>query len=109
MHSKILLLLQTSLTIVVLNLVQEANALQMFGCRHRQGKYISNGLMKAGVGSVTEGHGLVFVLQEILNVAHLVVHGDQVIHCDNSALLDPGEATKEIIRANYENVSKTNS
>lgn len=50
--------------------------------------------MEARVGSVTEGHRLVLVLQKILDVAHLMVHCDQVIHSHNSALFDPGDTIK---------------
>lgn len=88
-----------SLTVVGLNFVQEIDALQMFGCGHRQGEYIANGLVEARVGSIAEGHWLVFVLQEVLDMAHLMVHRDQVIHSHNSALLDPGDTNKAIIMA----------
>lgn len=78
-------------TRVVFHFLQEADAVEMFGCGHRQGQYITNGLVEARVGSVTEGHGLVFVLQKILHVAHLMVDCDQVIHGHNRALFDPGD------------------
>lgn len=83
-----------SLTVVVVNFVQEADALQMLGCGHRQGQYIANGLMEARVSSITEGHRLVFVLQEVLNMAHLMMYRDQVIHSDNSALFYPEDTNK---------------
>lgn len=76
---------------VVLNFVQEANAVQMLGCGHRKSKDITDGLVESRVSSVTEGHGLIFVLQEVLDVAHFMVHSDQVIHSHNSALFDPAE------------------
>lgn len=50
--------------------------------------------METRVGSITERHRLVFVLQEVLDVAHLMVHRDQVIHRHNSALFDPGDTNK---------------
>lgn len=71
----------------------------MFGCGHRQGKHITNGLVEARVGSITEGHRLVFVLQEVLDMTHLMVHCDQVIHSHNSALLDPGDTNKAMLKA----------
>lgn len=78
---------------VALYFVQEADALQMFGGGHRQCEYIADGLVEARVGAVAEGHGLVFVLQEVLDVAHLMVHRDQVVHRHHRALLDPGDKT----------------
>lgn len=86
-------------TVVVLNFVQEADAVQMFGRGHREGKDITNGLVESRVGSVTEGHRLIFVLQEVLDVAHLVVHRDQVVHSHNSALFDPGDENKGRVTA----------
>lgn len=47
--------------------------------------------MEPRIGPVTERHGLLFVLQEVLDVAHLMVHGDQVVHGDHCALFDPGD------------------
>lgn len=78
------------LTSVVLHFVQEADALQVLGRGHRQGQHVADGLVEAGVGAVAEGHGLVFVLQEVLHVAHLVVDRDQVVHGHHRALFDPG-------------------
>lgn len=78
-------------TRVVFHFVQEADALEMFGCGHREGQDIADGLVEARVGSITEGHRLVFILQKILHVAHLMVDCDQVVHGHNSALFDPGD------------------
>lgn len=76
-------------TFVVLHPVQQANALKMFRCGHRQGQNITDGLVESRVGAVTEGDGLIFILQEVLNVSHLVVYGDEVVHGHHRALLDP--------------------
>lgn len=83
----------------VVNFVQEADALQMFRRGHRQGQHVTNGLVEARVGSIAEGHGLVFVLQEVLDMAHLMVYGDQVIHGHNGALFDPGDVNKDTVRS----------
>lgn len=88
-----------SLTSVVVHFVQEADALQMFRRGHGQGQHVADGLVEARVGSVAEGHGLVFVLQEVLDVAHLMVHSDQVIHGHDGALFDPGDIKKDTVRA----------
>lgn len=42
------------------------------------------------VSSFPEGHRLVAVLYEVLNVTHLVVNGDQVLHCHISTHFNPG-------------------
>lgn len=68
----------------------------MFGRGHGQGEHIANGLMEARVGSIAEGHRLVFVLQEVLDVAHLMVHCDQVIHSHDCALFDPGDTNEAV-------------
>lgn len=93
-------------TIVVFHFVQEADAFQMFGCGHRQGQDITNGFMEARVGSVTEGHGLVFVLQKILHVAHLMVYCDQVVHGHNCALFDPEDKFHGLKQADKVGVSR---
>ena len=83
---------------VVLHLVQEADGLQVLGRGHRQGQHVADGLVEARVGAVSEGHRLVLVLQEVLDVAHLVVHGDQVVHGYHRALLDPESgSTKKMV------------
>lgn len=53
--------------------------------------------MKTGVGSATEAHWLVLVLQVILDVAHLVVYGEELLHCHRGALLDSAKGLKKII------------
>lgn len=78
-------------TNVVFHFLQEADALEMFWCGHRKGQHITNGLVEARVGSITEGHRLVFVLQKILHVAHFMVDSDQVVHGHNRALFNPGD------------------
>lgn len=78
-------------TKIAFHFVQETDALEMFGCGHREGQYITDGLVETRVGSVTEGHGLVFVLQKILHMAHLMVDRDEVVHGHNRALFDPGD------------------
>lgn len=76
---------------VAFHFVQESDAVEMFGRGHRQGQYITNGLVEARVGSITKRHRLVFVLQKILHMAHLMVDCDQVVHGHNRALFDPGD------------------
>lgn len=77
------------LTVIIFYFVQEADALQMSWCGHRQSEYVTDGLVEAWVGSITEGHRLLFVLQEVLDVSHLVVDCDQVVHGHHGALFDP--------------------
>lgn len=86
----------TSLTRVVFHFIQEANGLEMFGSGHRESKNITNGLVESGVGAITKGHGLIFVLQEILHMTHLVVNCDQVVHRHHGALFDPGHTNESV-------------
>lgn len=79
------------LTFVFHYLVQQIDAMEMFGGGDRQGHDISNSLMETRVGPVAEGDRLVLVLQEVLDVAHLMMHCDEVIHVHHGALLDPGD------------------
>ncbi len=78
-----------SCTFIVLHIVQQANALEMFRCGNGQGQYVTDGLVESRVGAVAERDVLILILQEVLNVAHLMVHGDEVIHGHHRALLDP--------------------
>ena len=77
-------------TRVIDNVVQQAEVVQV--CRSGDGErqHIPDGLVEARVGTLAQGDGLVFVLQVVLNVAHLVVHCGQLVHRDPCALLDPG-------------------
>lgn len=50
--------------------------------------------MKTRVGSATEAHWLVLVLQVILDVAHLVVHCEELLHRRYGALLDPTKGNR---------------
>lgn len=70
-------------------MVQQADFVQM--CRSGDGErqHIPDGLMEARVGASAQGDMLVLVLQVVLHVAHLVVHGGQLVHGDLRALLDP--------------------
>lgn len=43
------------------------------------------------VSRLPEDVRLVFVGHEVFYVTHLVVHGDQVVHVDLCAHLDPGQ------------------
>lgn len=44
--------------------------------------------MKTRVGSTTVAHRLIFVLQVILDVTHLMVHSEELLHGHCGALLD---------------------
>ncbi len=81
-------------TFIVIHLVQQANALEMFRCGNGQGQYVTDGLVESRVGAVTERDGLILILQEVLNVAHLMVHGDEVVHGHHRALLDPWDGKR---------------
>lgn len=50
--------------------------------------------METRVGSATEAHWLLLVLQVILDVAHLVVYGEELLHCHRGALLDSAKGLK---------------
>lgn len=75
-------------TLVVGDVVQQADSVQM--CRSGDGErqHIPDGLVEAGVGALAQGDVLVLVLQVVLHVAHLVVHRGQLVHSDLRALLD---------------------
>lgn len=45
--------------------------------------------MKTGISSTTESHRLVLVLQVILDVPHLMVYSEELLHRHCGALLDP--------------------
>lgn len=77
------------LTQAVFHSIQQMDAVQVIWGGHRQGHDISDGFMEARIGPITEGYGQVFVLQEILHVAHFMVSCDQIIHIHNSALFNP--------------------
>lgn len=79
------------LTLVILDLIEQADGVQVFGCGHRQRQHISDGLVESRVGAVTERDGLIFILQEILHMAHFVVHRNQIVHVHHCALLNPKE------------------
>lgn len=78
-------------TIVRGHPVQQVNGVQMFGCGNGEGQNIANSLVKTRVGSSTVAHRLVLVLQVILDVPHLMVHSEELLHCYCGALLDPNE------------------
>lgn len=63
----------------------------MFWCGNGERQNIANRLVETGVGSATEAHRLVFVLQVILNVPHLMVYSKELLHIYCRALLDPKE------------------
>lgn len=50
--------------------------------------------MESRVGAVAERDGLILILQEVLNVAHLMVHSDEVVQGHHCALLDPRDGTR---------------
>jgi len=70
---------------------QKFNGMQMLGCGDGERQNIADSLVETGVGSAAEAHRLVLVLQVILDVAHLVVNGKELLHRYCSALLDPKE------------------
>ena len=72
--------------------LQQPNLFQVLGRVHWQGQRVTHGLVKARVGARAVLERQVPVLQEILDVAELVVGGHQVIVRDVRALFHP---TKE--------------
>lgn len=68
---------------------QEFQALQMFGRCSREGHNFSDGLVEALVGSVSQEVGEITVSHLVLVVPHLVVRGEEVVHGDLRAHLDP--------------------
>lgn len=75
-------------TSIISHLVQESDGVEMFGCGHRQRQHIPYGLMEARIGSTTVADRLVFVLKVIFNMAHLVMHGEKLLHGHSGALFD---------------------
>lgn len=75
-------------TIVRGHRVQQSNSVQMFGRGNRQRQNITDGFVETGVGSTTVTHRLVLVLQVILDVTHLMVHSEELLHGHSGALLD---------------------
>lgn len=82
-------------TRVIDDVVQQADFVQV--CRRGDGErqHIPDGLMEARVGALAQGDRLVLVLQVVLDMAHLVVHCGQLVHCDPRALLDPGAVRRQ--------------
>lgn len=76
---------------------QQADFVQMFGCRDGERQHVPDGLVEAGVGPASEAHGQVLVLQVVLHVAHLVVDGEQLLHGHCGTLLDPSERWRQHI------------
>lgn len=50
---------------------------------------IANRLVKAGIRTLFEDSGLIFVLQIILDVTHFMMRRQQILHVDARALFDP--------------------
>lgn len=86
----------SSHTCVLGGTAEETNFLEVAGRGDRQGHDIADGLMEARVGPAAEGDGLVLVLQVVLDVAHLVVHCEQLLHGHRCALLDPDKRKQSI-------------
>lgn len=70
---------------------EQPDGFQVFRCRDGERQNVADGLMKARIGSAPEAHRLVLVLQVVLDVSHLVVHGEELLHRHCGALLDPEE------------------
>ena len=66
----------------------------MFWCRHGQRKNIPDCLVKTWIGTVSEDNGQIFVLQVVLNVAHLMVNSEEVHMIYSGTLLDPEKQNK---------------
>lgn len=79
------------MTIVVCQGLQEADRMEMFGSGDRECQYVPYGLMETGVGAAPEADRLVLVLEVILNMTHLMVDGEQLVHGHRGALLNPAE------------------
>lgn len=77
-----------SLTSIIGQLFQKANGVQMFRCGHRKRQHIPYSLMEARIGSSPEADRLVFILEVIFHVAHLMMHGEKLLHGHSSALFD---------------------
>lgn len=61
----------------------------MLRCGHRQGQGVTHSFMESWVGTVAKDVWLVPVVQEVVNVTHLVVCRDEPILCHFRALSDP--------------------
>lgn len=45
--------------------------------------------MESRVDTTTEAHRQIFTIQEIFNVAHLMMYNEELLHGHSSALLNP--------------------
>lgn len=75
-------------TCIIGQLFQEADGVEMFGCGDRQRQHIAYSLMEARVGSSPEVDRLLFVLEVIFHMAHLMMHGEKLLHSHSGALFD---------------------
>ncbi len=75
-------------TSIIGQFLQETDGVEMLGCGHRQRQHIPYGLMEARIGSTSETDRLLFVLEVIFHMAHLVMHGEKLLHSHSGALFD---------------------
>lgn len=68
--------------------VQQIYLLQMLGRRYRQWENITNSFMETRIGASSINKWQMLILQEVLNVSQLMVHGKQLALSHLSALLD---------------------
>lgn len=76
---------------------QQINGFQMFGRGNGERQNVTNGLVKTWVGSTTEAHRLVLVLQVILDMSHLMVYSEELLHCYCGALLNSAKNEKSVV------------
>ena len=77
-------------TWVVGQVAEQADLPQVLWGGDGEGQHVPDGLVEARVGAPSEADGLVLVLQVVLDVAHLVVHGEKLLHGYCGTLFDPG-------------------
>lgn len=75
---------------------EKSQTLQVFGRGSREGHDFSDGLVETFVSSVPQEVGQVAVSHLVLVVAHLMVHGEEVVHVDLGAHFYPGDAAAEV-------------
>lgn len=82
-------------TSIISHLIQKANGVEMFRCGHRKRQHVPYGLMEARIGSSPEADRLVFILEVILDMAHLMMHGEKLLHSHSGALFDSKQSQKQ--------------
>lgn len=85
-----------TITVIIGDVVEEPKSLEVSRRLNREPYDVPNGFVECRVRSVPEQVRLLRVLQVILNVGHLVVYGQEVLHCHFRALFDSSETKQPL-------------